>query len=397
SEPTAREARLRADLGALAGPGGEPAAGLEVHQLKAQLEELAAERECDPAGDGPPDERAELRAVPVVDGVVLLARDSDGHVRLVRRTPFARFDLRRLIERLTAALESRDLDDTAFRALAAPLGAALAPPAGSGGVVPYGLYGLLQGVPLGALPVAGGWLGATVVPVVVPAGAPHRPHRPLAHGPTVFVLDPERNLPSSGELAELFSTLEPPTRLLRGEAATRSAVTAAFRGAWRLHLGTHGHYDPAFPRLSSLQLADGEITLDDLVSAIDPNGGPELVDLAGCHTGRWPPTADRGRFGLAGALARAGVPWAIGSRSTLDDRVAADFARDFYRALEAGESVPRAFGDALAGLATTHRAVEWAGLTLFSHGGGATVGALDSRTSGGFRSPARDGAPGEGD
>lgn len=369
SAPTVREARLRADLGALAGPRGEPSADPEVRQLKAQLEELAAERECQPSGDEPPNER----------------------------TPFARHDLRRRTERLAAALETRDLDDAAYRALAAPLGEALAPPAGGGAVVNYGLYGLLQGVPLGALPVAGGWLGATVVPVVVPAAALHRPRPALAQGPTVFVLDPERNLPSSGELAQLFSTLPPPTRLLRGSAATRSAVTAAFRGAWRLHLGTHGHYDPAFPRLSFLQLADGEVALDDLVSAIDPNGGPELVDLAGCHTGRWPPTADRGRFGLAGALARAGVPWTIGSRASLDDRVAADFARGFYRALEAGESVPRAFGRAVAGLTKTHRAVEWGGLTLFSPGGGATVGDLDSRTSGGFRSPARDGAPGEGD
>jgi hypothetical protein len=397
SGPTVREARLRADLGTLAGPGAEPATGPEVRQLKAQLEELVAERECDPPGDAPPEERAELRAVPVADGVVLLARDTAGHVRLVRRTPFARHDLRRRTERLAAALEARDLDDAAYRALAAPLGDALAPPAGAGTVVTYGLYGLLQGVPLGALPVAGGWLGATVVPVVVPAGTPRRPRPALTQGPAVFVLDPERNLPSSAELAELFSTLPPPTRLLRGAAATRSAVTAAFRGAWRLHLGTHGHYDPAFPRLSFLQLADGEVTLDDLVSAIDPNGGPELVDLAGCHTGRWPPTADRGRFGLAGSLARAGVPWAIGSRSSLDDRVAAHFARGFYRALEAGESVPRAFGRAVAGLTKSHRAVEWGGLTLFSHGGGATARALDSRTDGGFRSPARDGSPGEGD
>lgn len=301
------------------------------------------------------------------DEILLLERDGAGQVRLLRRTRLPRRELRRWTDQMTAALERRTLDDKTFRSLAAPLAAALAPPQEQHPVAVYGLYGLLQGVPLAALPAEEGWLFSSTVPVVVPAGIRTRSGTSASRS-TVFVVDPERNLPSGPRLEAFFRQLDPTARVLGGGDATRAAVREAFRTAHRLHLGTHGRYDPAFPRLSRLRLADGELLLGELAASMGATGSatPELVDLAGCHTGRWPATADRGHFGLAGAMARSGVPWVVGSRSALDDGVAAELAEAFYGFLSTGDPVPRAYGRALGELARHRRGVEWGGITLFS-------------------------------
>jgi CHAT domain-containing protein len=179
------------------------------------------------------------------------------------------------------------------------------------------------------------------------------------------VVDPARNLASARRLAALYRRLFPRGRVLVGEEATRAAVRRAFPGAGWIHFDAHGVFDAAFPELTRLGLADGAF---DLGQAAQWQAAPELANLAGCNTGRWPATADSGRYGLGGLLCRRGVRWAVATRNAVADDVAADFNRAFYQSLARGRSVPGAFAGALGALSRRHPAVEWAAFQLLDGG-----------------------------
>jgi CHAT domain-containing protein len=155
--------------------------------------------------------------------------------------------------------------------------------------------------------------------------------------------------------------------LLRGGEARRDAVRTALHGASALHVDAHARYEPAFPELSTLLLADGPLTGQELAAW---SAGLALANLSGCRTGRAPVTADSGRFGMAGLLVRAGVPWVVASRAALHNDLAQDFNRAFHDALARGEPVPLAYGRALGRVRDGHPASHWAVLVLLRGSGG---------------------------
>lgn len=361
---------LLADLAALDFPasgarrdGMEPVRRELQERLRALWREWPGCRGVAAGGD----EGVRFRAVALEDEILLLGRDGSGRVALERRTPMPGRRLARILEAVGQALAEGDLDDGAWRQLTRPLAGALLPrrPGGQA-VTPFALHGSLQGVPLAALPLpSGGWLAEVTTVAVQPAGARARVQEREAR-PPLFVVDPLGDLPGGSRSLDLYRELFPGARLLHGAAATRAAVGRETAGAEWLHLDAHGAYEPAFPELSSLLLADGRLSFVELAALPVPR---RFANLSGCRTGVWPTTADSGRYGLGGLLARLGVGWVIASRTDLKDDLAREYNRGLYRALHAGASIPAAHRQALAAVRAERPAAEWAGILLLRSAG----------------------------
>ncbi|MFN7967123.1 MAG: CHAT domain-containing protein [Acidobacteriota bacterium] len=310
----------------------------------------------------------QFRAIALPDEVLLLQQRSNGEVLLHRRTAWPRGRLREAIEAVRASMREAIANDQDWLTLTAPLSAALVPDESAlGAVTTFALHGILQAVPLGALPQAGtmqagNWFMQKTVVAVVPANArAAAPADRTVDATPLFVVDPSANLRESRQLAQHYKRLFAHAALLEGSAATRTAVERAVDAASWLHLDAHAVYDALFPELSTIELADGPV-----LSADIQEWGRRLqfANLSGCGTGRWHPTADSGRYGIGGQLVRVGVPWAIATLADLPDEVAAAFNRALYDCLSQGSTIPVCFGTALRSVAQQHRAAAWAGVTL---------------------------------
>lgn len=365
--------------------------------LMERLQELARSVEGGERGGSPGgDAGLALRAVAVADEVLLLRRDRQGNVGVERRTPYPGARLRQAVADVARALDRRDLDDAAWRRLTSPLARALLPtdPAGEP-VTTFALHGLLQGIPLAALPLPDApagplpdapagprWLGEVTTVALYPAGALALPAlEALPETRPLFVVDPAGDLPSGGRLGAFYRQLFPAGRVLQGGEATRAAFQRELAQASWLHVDAHGAFDPAFPELSSLRLADHPVSLAELAGLRFPLA---FANLSGCRTGSWPTTADSGRYGLAGHFARRGAAWVIASRTDLPDRLAADFNRAFYTAVAAGGSaagVPEAYRQALDEVRREHPAAVWASILLLQGAPGGQTPALLTPTS----------------
>ncbi len=314
----------------------------------------------------------DFRAIALEDEVLLLRREKGGEARLERRAPMARRD----IQALLAAIEgdgqhwSRDQ----WRERLAPLAAAMVPRDldGLGPVVRFGLHGLLQRTPLAALPIvppagagAPEWLGEAVWVVLAPAGVPMAPAAESgASGAPLFLLDPKQNLAGTEKNRAFYHELFADARIRAGGEADSQAMRELASGASWLHVDAHGVYDPVVPELSGFELADGVFTLIDLENA---PLALRFANLSACYSGRWPTTADSGRYGLAGLVARRGAEWVVGARGLLNDRLARDFNRAFYTAIAKGESAPDAYGGALATVRDRYPPSQW-GMLFLMHG-----------------------------
>ncbi len=394
--------RLAAELEALSVPSSV-ARRRQLESTRRALSERLQEisrREL-PCATTPRPSTADLRAIALEDEILLLARDPNGTITTLRRTAIPRRDVAHIVRAVEQALDARTLDDDAWRKLTEPLAAALAPAAlaGIAGIaggsestessdsrqasaptalrperpLVYALHGSLQGVPLAALPVEarkggvgnleGRWFSDFFLPAYQPAApAPSEAtESPKPRG--LFVVDPQKNLAAGAASARFYRKTFPQADVLEGKDATRTTVEAGLGAAIWLHVDAHGNYDPAFPELSSLGLADGALPFSRLAELPMPRA---LVNLSGCRTGGWPITADSGRYGLAGLCARRGARWAIGSRADLDDRFAAEFNQTFYQSWRQGANVPESFSAALASTRSKHKAAAWGGLMLIA-------------------------------
>ena len=338
--------------------------------LRDELGELIRRRPCsNSAPDSSLSKFAGHRAITLEDEIILLARSPQGEVTLVRTTDIARTVVTGIARRLSSLMTAGASDDE-WRALAAPLSRALVPDHTSSGFTGYWLHGSLQNIPLAALPLAGEtpgaprWLGEMVTPVLYPAALGPDGRNDFADDGAsawTFVVDPVSNLASGRRLARFYRRSFPAARVLAGRQATTAAISQGMRSSSWLHVDAHGVYDPAFPELSHLALADGALRMTDLAALAPRLRGANLL---GCWTGAWPVTADSGRYGLAGALTRAGVRWTIASRTAITDLAGAEFNRIFYSRLRSGETVVAAYAEAMSMLRGKVPASQWAALML---------------------------------
>lgn len=363
-----RRESLLHQLVALDRPAAAPRRAQREPIRRAVLAELQEMARTGCGWQRPPNSAPEpqLRAFFLDGEIFLLARSSQGVIALERRTAVDHS----LLSQLSAGAGIAELDDDAWVELTEPLARALVPSSlrTVGRQTLVAMYGPLQAVPLAALPLAGWsreqplWFGDTTTIVTRVVGAP--PHELPTAGAArqpLFVIDPSANLPNASRAADLYAQLFPAATIVRRADATRRRILERVGDANWLHVGAHGRYDPAFPELSSLVTADGELSAADLIDHIDQL---VMANLSACHSGRWPITADSGRYGLAGSLSRQGVPWVVASRTTLGDRLASAFNSSFYRSLAGGASVPTAYNSAMHQVRTSFPASEWSAILL---------------------------------
>jgi CHAT domain-containing protein/tetratricopeptide (TPR) repeat protein len=154
--------------------------------------------------------------------------------------------------------------------------------------------------------------------------------------------------------------------LLTEERATAGALREHAGTAGLLHVAAHGTFRGDAPLFSSLHLADGPLTVND-VYGLDLSRAA-LVTLSGCQTG-----LGQGRggemLGLTHAFFFAGAPALVVSRWRVDDAATTDLMQDFYKALTRGETVAEALRTAqLGALARRPHAYYWAGFAVWGRG-----------------------------
>lgn len=189
-------------------------------------------------------------------------------------------------------------------------------------------------IAVGAADLASTTLGDRPVPARVelthvPSLA-HVVRPPSAFGDRALVVgDPSGDLPGARAEAQAIARAE--TELLIGPAATRSAVLATLEGARLFHFAGHATVAAANPWASELVLADGPLTLEDILVQ---HPRAKVVVLSACGTDRTE------RVGLPEAFLAAGAEVVLATVRPLADAEARRFIQRFYAA--SGETTPHA-------------------------------------------------------
>lgn len=318
----------------------------------------------------PEDRGVDFRAFAVEDEVILLRRDAGGRVGVERRSRLPRRQRLATLQALAAEVEAGRGEPGRWRSLCEPVARAILPlrPGVLGPVTTFALHGSLQLVPLAAMPLPDGrWLGEETSVALYTAGA----HSAIGGGRKaahpVLVVDPAGDLAGAERSLSAYRSLFPDGRILRGGDATRAAVRGALAEAEWLHVDAHASYDPVFPEMSRLQLADGDLGLIEWSRLPAPR---RFANLSGCRTASWPVTADSGQYGLGGLLARLGAGWVVATRGPIPDDAAYLYNRAFYSAISQGRAVPDAHASGLAAVRARHPPQVWGAILLLRSGTG---------------------------
>jgi tetratricopeptide (TPR) repeat protein len=293
-----------------------------------------------------------LHAVTVVDGRTRLhhlgplppIRD------LIERIPFALQRLARLRtspesrSAATAMLRhaARSLDDFLFAPIASVVGdrPVVLIPTGPLQSLPWSILPSRTGRAVSVCPSAALWHAGRVAGARHQAGeasaARRKAHVVVAAGP---------DLPGAHSEAEAVAALYD-TRPLTGPGATVAAVMAGTEGAEVAHLAAHGHLHPSNPQFSSLQFADGPLTVYDLEQLRHP---PQLVVIASCDSGRSQVRAGDELLGLSATFLALGSRQIIASVVPVPDVETTLLMIDLHKLLLAGVSAADALAQVQAG------------------------------------------------
>lgn len=202
-------------------------------------------------------------------------------------------------------------------------------------------YGLLHSLPFNLLYDGALYLIEGYEIVVLPAaGLLTRPAHRAERGATALVYDRQERLPSTyvevSALTRMFDV-----RCYIGRDAERSCLRDAPRQI--LHIAAHGEHRPDNPDFSYIELADGQLFIDDLLQL---DLGYELVTLSACETGRMRVAPHDEVMGLNCAFLCAGAGAVLASLWRVGDSDTAALMVHFYRALGRGASKARAIQEA---------------------------------------------------
>lgn len=268
------------------------------------------------------------------------------------------FALRRMVDPSSpaaaeAARTSADLRLARLRsALMTPLGL---DPAAEVVVVPVGVlhgapWSALHDGPVALAPSAATWLRTTGRPV--DAGAD-----------VVLVAGP--GLRGAREEVEALRALHPAVRVLDAGAAEARTVVAHVAAADLAHLACHGALRSDNPMFSSVVLADGPVTVQELHRA---GVAPRRLVLASCHSGADVPYAGDEVLGFVSALLAQGTAGVVASIAAVPDVEVVDLMVALHARLAAGDTAARALHAARAEIDRTTPAgfVNWC--TFGAHG-----------------------------
>jgi CHAT domain-containing protein len=159
------------------------------------------------------------------------------------------------------------------------------------------------------------------------------PRQPLEHA-TLLGFPDERN-PRVREEVLALAPLFPEAAAFLDDRATRDSLSEHAATAHVLHLACHGNFRLDNPLFSSLQLADGWLTVRDVYHLNLKNC--ELVTLSACETGVNALTPGDEWIGLARGFFSAGAPSLLVSQWVVDDEATARLMTYFYSRLRAGD------------------------------------------------------------
>jgi CHAT domain-containing protein/Tfp pilus assembly protein PilF len=184
------------------------------------------------------------------------------------------------------------------------------------------------------------------------------------YGPAVVLGNPTGDLAGADLEARRVAARLGVTAQL-GASATRDALLGAGAPAV-LHVAGHGEYNKEDPLLSGLALADGVITVEDLLSS---GPAPGLFVLSGCVTGMSKRRPGDELIGLAQAALRSGTRSIVATLWETLDESSTLFFEHFYESLtEGGATVSQAITWARDALATGpggyDQPVDWAPFLL---------------------------------
>ena len=234
--------------------------------------------------------------------------------------PFLTDAGRRAAEMLEAKL-SAELDAELFTPLERVLGerSLVIVPSASLQAMPWSALPTCAGRPVTVSPSARMWLHADEVAA--------RSDR------IVVVAGP--GLPGALREAAQVAGMHPSAERLHGAAATVAATLAAIEGAGVVHLATHGVLRSDNPFFSALLLADGPVTVYELLRL---DRAPVHVVLAACEAAASAAVAGDETLGLAAAMLSLGTVSLIAPLTRVADRMAVGLMQSYHRELRAGYS-----------------------------------------------------------
>jgi CHAT domain-containing protein len=269
----------------------------------------------------------ELYAVVAGNGRVRCDRvgtAADAH----REVGFARFALRRAAMGRPADLSavSASLQRSLLGPVARSIGAdpVIIVPSSRLHDVPWALLPCLSDVPMAVAPSAALWLRASEQPEP-------------ADRPVVVVVGP--GLSTGDQEATTVARIHQRPTTLLGADATVGNTLAAFNGAWIGHVAAHGVFRADSPLFSSLQLADGPLTIHDLDRLRRP---PHTVLLSACDSAVSVPVGSEELLGLVTGLLGMGTASVLASVVPVNDAATVSLMVNVHAALRDGSSLPEA-------------------------------------------------------
>jgi CHAT domain-containing protein len=176
---------------------------------------------------------------------------------------------------------------------------------------------------------------------------------------------PDPRAPRVWDEVSALASLFPETVVLLDDQATLAALREQAPTADVLHLACHGQFRPDNPLFSSLQLADGWLTVRDAYNLNLPNG---LVTLSACETGMSTVAPGDELIGLARGFLSAGAPSLLVSLWTVDDESTAMLMTSFYTRLRAGDGPAAALRQAQRQTLESYpHPFFWSPFALFGH------------------------------
>jgi CHAT domain-containing protein/tetratricopeptide (TPR) repeat protein len=151
-------------------------------------------------------------------------------------------------------------------------------------------------------------------------------------GQSLVMGNPTQDLPASEAEASAVSKLLGVSPVLGPEALRARVLDMSNRHAV-IHIASHGVYEKRDPLLSGVLLADGRLSVEDLLDARIP---ANLLALSGCLTGLSAQGAGDELIGLAQAALAAGVPSVMTTLWEVPDDPTREFFERFYGNLREG-------------------------------------------------------------
>ena len=266
-----------------------------------------------------------------VDGMLHVLVVRDGRVR--RRVAGSADDARQLADHARSALRraargrpydpgdlGQRLQETLFGSAAdlLPEGPVVIAPVGRLHAAPWSLLPILADRPFSLVPSAAQWLRARAVP------EPTKPKVLLLAAP---------GLGSGGSEVPLLAGRHPGATFLVGQDASVENAMAGLDGASLAHVAAHGRFRPDSPLFSSLEMADGPLTVHDLERL---KVAPYRLVLSACESGVLAPVGADELLGLASALFSIGTAGLVCSIAEVNDNATAALMLDLHEHLDEG-------------------------------------------------------------